>query len=99
MEIHHDIEGAKGRYWIQSGDGPVAELTYSNAGESLRIIDHTGVPDAYRGHGVGVALVGRAVADARREGVSILPLCPFAAAQMRRHPEWQDVLQKKEPKS
>mgnify|MGYP006273861971 FL=1 len=44
-----------------------------------------------RGTGAGAALVERAVADARAEGVKITPLCPFAAAQFRRHPEWQDV--------
>jgi predicted GNAT family acetyltransferase len=32
------------------------------------------------------------VEDARREGIVIIPLCPFAKAQMERHPEWQDVL-------
>ncbi|MGN6584516.1 MAG: GNAT family N-acetyltransferase, partial [Rhizobiaceae bacterium] len=25
---------------------------------------------------------------------TIIPLCPFAAAQFRRHPEWADVLKK-----
>jgi predicted GNAT family acetyltransferase len=99
MDIHHESEGVKGRYWTRVDDGPEAELTYSNAGKSLRIIDHTGVPDDYRGKGVGVALVAHAVEAARAEGVAILPLCPFAAAQFRRHPEWQDVLQKKEDKS
>ena len=27
-------------------------------------------------------------------GKTIIPLCPFAAAQFGRHPEWQDVLKK-----
>jgi predicted GNAT family acetyltransferase len=25
-------------------------------------------------------------------GVKIIPLCPFAKAQIGKHPEWQDVL-------
>ena len=36
--------------------------------------------------------VTRAVEDARAAGKKIIPLCPFAAAQFRRHPEWADVL-------
>lgn len=83
---------SKGRYVYRSGDDE-AEMTLSKAGAGLWIIDHTGVPDAFRGQGVGAALVARAVADARAAGVSILPLCPFAAAQFRRHPEWSDLLQ------
>ena len=68
-------------------------MTFSKAGERLVIIDHTEVPDAFRGQGVGQALVARGVADARAAGKKILPLCPFAAAQFRRHQEWADVLQ------
>jgi uncharacterized protein len=67
-------------------------MTYSRAGASLLIIDHTEVPAAVRGRGVGEALVARAVADARAENRKLLPLCPFAAAQFRRHPDWHDVL-------
>ena len=91
--ITREDGASKGRYVYRDGDGPEAEMTYSKAGASLIIIDHTGVPDAYRGQGVGQALVTRGVADARAEGKKILPLCPFAAAQFRRHPDWADVLQ------
>lgn len=86
-----ETEG-KGRYLWREGTGPTAEMTYSKAGERLVIIDHTEVPDALRGTGVGQALVSRAVADARAAGKKILPLCPFAAAQFRRHGDWADVL-------
>ena len=37
-------------------------------------------------------LVTRAVEDARAAGKKIIPLCPFANAQFRRHQEWADVL-------
>ncbi|MEM9426838.1 MAG: GNAT family N-acetyltransferase [Pseudomonadota bacterium] len=85
--------GSKGRYVTQPDSaGPEAELTYSRASDNLIIIDHTGVPDEYRGQNVGVALVRRAVEDARAGGYKILPLCPFAAAQFRRHKDWSDVL-------
>lgn len=75
-------------------DGNVAEMTFSRAGESMIIIDHTAVPDALRGRGIGDALVARAVADARAAGTKIVPLCPFAASQFRKHPEFGDVLSK-----
>ena len=82
----------KGRYVYRAGDDE-AEMTFSRAGAGLWIIDHTLVPDAFRGQGVGAALVARGVADARAAGVHVLPLCSFAAAQFRRHPEWADLLQ------
>lgn len=92
IEIRLEETGSKGRYFHRADDGTEAEMTFSKAGEHLLIIDHTEVPDAFRGQGVGVRLVARAVEDARGSGQKIMPLCPFAAAQFRRHPEWADVL-------
>lgn len=82
----------KGRYFVVAPGGEVAEMTFTKAGADTIIIDHTGVPDAFRGQGVGLALVTRGVEDARAAGKKIIPLCPFAAAQFKRHPEWADVL-------
>lgn len=92
MEIKREEGPSKGRYFLESEGGAMAEMTFSKAGEHLLIIDHTEVPDAFRGQGVGVKLVSRAVEDARASGRKILPLCPFANAQFHRHPEWADVL-------
>jgi hypothetical protein len=85
---------SKGRY-VYRAEGAEAEMTFSKAGAQLIIIDHTEVPDAMRGTGAGAALVARAVADARASARRILPLCPFAAAQFRRHPDWADVLDRR----
>ena len=92
FSIELEETGSKGRYLHRGSNGAEAEMTFSKAGEHLIIIDHTEVPDAFRGQGVGVRLVERAVEDARKSGKKIMPLCPFAAAQFRRHGEWQDVL-------
>jgi len=92
MQITHEGSETKGRYVTREEGGPEAELTYSRVSPSHIIIDHTSVPDAYRGKGVGVALVEHAVQEARASGTRITPLCPFAAAQFRRHRDWHDVL-------
>lgn len=64
-----------------------AEMAYSRAGRKLINIDHTEVPAALRGRKVGERLVRQAVEDARREGITIIPLCPFAKTQIERHAE------------
>jgi uncharacterized protein len=58
---------------------------------TLVIADHTGVPNAFRGTGAGLAMVARLVADARAEGFKVMPLCPFVNAMRQKHPEWADV--------
>lgn len=87
----HDSD-SKGRYTLAAPGGAVAELSFSKAGATMIIIDSTEVPEAFRGQGVGVKLITRAIDDARVAGLKIIPLCPFAQAQFRRHPEWADVL-------
>lgn len=91
IRIEREEGPTKGRYFVRL-DGAEAELTYTRAGDGLIIIDHTGVPAAMRGMSVGQGMVRRAVEDARAENRRIVPLCPFAKAQITRHPEWQDVL-------
>jgi uncharacterized protein len=90
--ITQEETGAKGRYVIRRG-AEEAELTYTVLSPALISADHTGVPDAFRGTGAGVALVTRLVEDARVKGFKILPRCPFVNAQRQRHPEWADAFQ------
>ena len=90
--ITEERTDSKGRYVGRAPDMPDAELTYSISNEHMIIIDHTLVPVAWRGQGLGKALVQRAVEDARARGVQIVPLCPFAKAQIDKTPDWQDVL-------
>lgn len=91
IEVKREQGATKGRYFAVV-DGHEAEMTYTRSGESLIIIDHTSVPDALRGRGVGQVMVQQAVEDARRESKKILPLCPFAKAQIAKHTEWHDIL-------
>ena len=92
--IELQVSQSKGRYVLRSPSGEEAEMTFTMVGERQIIIDHTSVPDSFRGQGAGIRLVTRAVEDARSAGKKIIPLCPFANAQFHRHPEWADVLKK-----
>ena len=92
MEITHETGKSGGRY-VTTVDGHEAEITYSRTSPRLIIVDHTGVPDALRGRGVGQALSQYVVDDARKGGWKIIALCPFFKAQASRHPEWRDVVQ------
>ncbi len=69
-------------------------MTYSRAGDGLMIIDR--VPAALRGRKLGGRLVRAAIEDVRREGLAIIPLCPFAEALTDCCPEWQDVVRRSE---
>lgn len=89
-EVRKELDGKKGRFVIEV-DGLEAETTFSVMSAASIIVDHTGVPDALRGTGVGHTLVAALVADARAEGYKIVPLCPFVNRERAKHPEWADV--------
>jgi predicted GNAT family acetyltransferase len=92
--ITREDHPTRGRYVARlDGIDAEAELTFSRASEKLIIADHTGVPDAFRGQGVGRALVMRMVEDARAQGFKIFALCPYVNAERKKHPEWADVFQ------
>lgn len=91
MDIRNENNASGGRY-VATVEGHEAEMTFSRASPTLIIVDHTGVPDALRGKGVGQTLALHAVEDARRGGWKIIPLCPFFKAQSLRHKEWHDVV-------
>jgi uncharacterized protein len=85
-------DSAKGGSYSTGEAGQQAIMTFSRASPRLIIIDHTEVPDIYRGQGIGVKLAEFAVNAAREGGWKIIPLCPFFKAQVERHVEWQDII-------
>ncbi len=92
MEIQHEQQASKGSFTAYESGKLLGEMTYSKAGPTMIIIDHTDVDEAYKGKGVGLALVMEAVAYARNNNIKILPLCPYAHSVFKKKPEIADVL-------
>jgi len=67
-------------------DGRLAEMDYRIRGNRLVIL-HTLVPTEMEGHGVGGALVTAALDRAVRDGMTLVPLCPFTRGWLQRHPD------------
>ena len=91
-EIRLERRGQRGRYVIDMPRGEPAELTFVESGPGHIIVDHTWVPQEYRGRGIAEKLVVRVVEDARAGGIKITPLCRYVATEFRRHKDWADVL-------
>jgi len=92
MEINHRKEENKGAFIATENGAKAGEMTYSKAGDTLIIIDHTEVDSAFGGQGVGKKMVLAAVDFARENNIKILPLCPFAKAAFDKDSTIQDVL-------
>ncbi|RMG61787.1 MAG: N-acetyltransferase [Bacteroidetes bacterium] len=72
-------------------EGKLAVAEYMNRADKI-VFTHTAVPEGLEGRGIGSALAQTALDWARAQGKVVLPLCPYIAAYIRRHPEHKDLV-------
>lgn len=92
MEIKHEDNGKKGKFYIDIEGKQEAEMTYTYAGNDKMIIDHTEVSEKLKGQGIGYKLVDAAVDFMRTNHIKAIPLCPFANAVFKKKTEYSDRL-------
>ena len=90
--VEREDSAGHGRYVIHLPGGLEAEMTYRKLGEGTIAIDHTYTPPEFRGNNIASLLMQRTIADAQAEGTRIKPICSYAVAQFKRHPEWAALL-------
>ncbi|HEY2446911.1 MAG TPA: GNAT family N-acetyltransferase [Rhizomicrobium sp.] len=83
------------RYELKIGEA-TAFVTYRREPGRVTFI-HTEVPKPLGGRGVGTALAENALSDARGRGDKVVADCPFIAAFIRTHREFEDLLAEPAP--
>jgi predicted GNAT family acetyltransferase len=71
-------------------DGSTAIVTYRLA-DNVITLDHTEVPKALEGRGIGSKLAKGVFDDIRARGLKVKPLCPFLRSWLERHPDYADL--------
>jgi len=93
LSVQREEKGHRGAFYIEREGERVAEQTFSAAPDGkLVIIDHTEIAESLRGQGIARTLTLAAVDWARKSGVKLVPVCPFAKAVFDRDPTIRDVL-------
>jgi predicted GNAT family acetyltransferase len=72
-------------------NGYTAFADYRREGSHL-VIRHVEAPPELRGKGTAGRLMEAIVAQAQTEGAHIVPLCGYARAWLKRHPEHSDIV-------
>jgi uncharacterized protein len=85
-------DGRKGKFEIFVDERLAGEMTYTWAGDSKFIIDHTEVKDGFDGQGLAKKLVLAGIEFARNKNVKVMPLCPYAKSVFDKNAEYKDVL-------
>ncbi len=80
----------KGRFEVHA-DNQVAVLELMNLADKV-VFTHTEVPLALEGKGIGSMLAKAGLEFAKAEKKAVVPLCPFVAGYIRRHPEYQELV-------
>jgi uncharacterized protein len=79
------------RYELALDGVPLGFAYYRTQPERV-VFTHTEVLPEAEGKGVGSTLIRSALEDVRRRGLRAVPLCPFVASFLKRHPEYADVV-------
>ena len=74
-------------------DGKTAFIEYIRA-EDKMYLTHTEVPKELEGKGVATAMAEKVLQQIKSESLFLVPLCPFIAVYLKRHPEWREILAK-----
>lgn len=89
MNITHNTTAQRFETTI---DGITAYLSYQVGGDDTLIYDHTIVPSALGGRGIGSALTQFALDYAVEHGKKVVPTCSFVAHYINKHTQYQSVL-------
>ena len=82
---------AQSRYEAQLDGRVVGFSQYNLAGDRIVFL-HTEVDPSVEGLGIGSRLAAGELDDVRARGLKVIAKCPFIAAWLRRHPDYQDLL-------
>ena len=72
-------------------DGKTAVAEYRILADKRIVFTHTEVPPEFKGMGVGNQLAQVGLDYAKAQGYEVEAQCPFIAAYIRKHPEYQSI--------
>jgi predicted GNAT family acetyltransferase len=88
------VDNDAARRFEMTVDNTTAFIDYRRSGKRLLLI-HTEGPAELQGKGVGSALVRGALDLAAQQEQAVVPLCPFVASYLKRHPEFLGLVSEK----
>jgi uncharacterized protein len=81
----------RSRYEIEVDGERGGFVQYRRSGRELTLI-HTETDPRFRGQGLGGHLIAAVLDEARQQGVTVIPLCPFVRAFIADHPDYADLV-------
>lgn len=89
IEIRDDEENHQ---YVIEADGEQAGRAIYHLRGGRHFFVHTEIDSEFGGQGLGRKLVKYALDDVRSKDGSVVPICPFFLAYIKRHPEYDDLV-------
>ena len=70
----------------------VPKIEYIKTKNGEIYLTHTEVPVALEGKGVGSQLAEKVLKDIEKQELRLVPLCPFIAGYIQKHPDWRRIV-------
>ena len=93
-EDYELIDNEENRRYEFRIDGHIAKIEYIKTPNGEIYLTQTEVPRALGGKGIGSQLVEKALKDIEHKDLRLVPLCPFVAGYIHKHPEWRRIVMK-----
>ncbi len=81
----------KKRFELHTG-GKLSMVVFEQVDDHTLALVHTEVHPDLEGQGVGSNLVKQVLEYVEANKLTIVPLCPFVATYIKRHPDWKRVI-------
>lgn len=79
------------RYEIRV-EGNIAKIEYIKSNNGDIYLIHTEVPAILGGKGIGSQLAEKVLTDIERQGLRLVPICPFVAGYIHKYPDWRRIV-------
>ena len=86
----HIIHNPEKKRFETTVEGYLSKLDYIQDGKNF-VITHVGVHPELRGQGLAAQIVEAGLAYAKKNDFRVIPMCSYAAAYIRRHPEYREL--------
>lgn len=81
----------RSRFEIRVGEELAGFAAYRHRGGPIEFV-HTEIDERFAGQGLGGQLIRFALDTARREGLQVLPFCPFVRSYIVEHREYLELV-------
>ncbi|WP_299315076.1 GNAT family N-acetyltransferase [uncultured Aquimarina sp.] len=94
LELINNTDRPKKRFELQV-ENEIIFMEYILTNDNSIYLTHTEVPKTMEGKGLGSMIVKKVLNYIQEKGYKMVPLCPFVAAYLKKHPEAADGILKK----